>query len=200
MGTNFNSDATALWNADTGCAATNCGQTVHLFVYAGYDETSVWQEFGEMKFENKEDIPHAVWGNPNPKKPNWVAQPLRAVDLLVRGRAAVGPVLDPPGRELGHDHARDRPHIFSVGDNNNNPYVTPYHRVGSGPWDMMDRGSFNGPGGPHNRWLVPGAVRAPRWAPSTTLRIEGRHGLRARTRRCCGVNRNGLAQSGPGGR
>ena len=24
-----------------------------------------------------------------------------------------------------------------------------------GPWDILDRGSFNGPGGPHKRWLVP---------------------------------------------
>src|SRR5262249_53180636 len=41
------------------------------------------------------------------------------------------------------------------GDNNNNPYVKPYHRVGTGTWDMMDRGGFNGPGGPHSRWVVP---------------------------------------------
>ena len=39
------------------------------------------------------------------------------------------------------------------------PYVTPYRRVGTGPWDMMDRGSFNGPGGPHRRWVVPGTRR-----------------------------------------
>ena len=26
-----------------------------------------------MMFQNKEDIPHEVWGNPNPNKPNWVA-------------------------------------------------------------------------------------------------------------------------------
>jgi M6 family metalloprotease-like protein len=44
---------------------------------------------------------------------------------------------------------------FKTGDNNNNPYVQPYRRVGSGPWDIMDRGSFNGPGGPHRRWVVP---------------------------------------------
>ena len=58
------------------------------------------------------------------------------------------------GESSGHDHARDRPHRRPA-DNNNNPYATPYHRVGSGPWDILDRGSFNGPGGPHNRWLVP---------------------------------------------
>ena len=44
---------------------------------------------------------------------------------------------------------------FRTGDNNNNPYAMPYRRVGSGPWDIMDRGSFNGPGGPHRRWVVP---------------------------------------------
>src|ERR1035437_9750233 len=49
---------------------------------------------------------------------------------------------------------------FKVGDNNNNPYAAPYRRVGSGPWDIMDRGSFNGPGGPHRRWVVPAAEGA----------------------------------------
>ena len=44
---------------------------------------------------------------------------------------------------------------FRIGDNYNNPYVTPYRRVGAGPWDLMDRGSFNGPGGPHKRYYVP---------------------------------------------
>ena len=46
--------------------------------------------------------------------PNWVDEPLRAVDLVARRRAAVGPVVDPPGRELGHDHARDRPHASAL--------------------------------------------------------------------------------------
>src|SRR5580765_6133775 len=49
---------------------------------------------------------------------------------------------------------------FKVGDNNNNPYTAPYRRVGSGPWDIMDRGAFNGPGGPHRRWVVPAAEGA----------------------------------------
>ena len=33
--------------------------------------------------------------------------------------------------------------------------MQPYHRAGTGPFDLMDRGSFNGPGGPHMRWVVP---------------------------------------------
>src|SRR4030095_3402966 len=43
---------------------------------------------------------------------------------------------------------------------NNTPSVARSRRVGTGPWDMMDRGSFNGPGGPHRRWVVPAAEGA----------------------------------------
>jgi hypothetical protein len=46
-----------------------------LRIYAGYDETGVWQEFGEMKFENRDDIP-PEWGNPNTNLPRWAAHPL----------------------------------------------------------------------------------------------------------------------------
>jgi hypothetical protein len=44
---------------------------------------------------------------------------------------------------------------FSIGDNYNNSYVTPYRRTPVGPWDLMDRGSFNGPFGPHHRYALP---------------------------------------------
>src|SRR4051812_20875725 len=37
MGTNFNTDANNLWHAAANCTG-NCGATIHLFVYAGYDE------------------------------------------------------------------------------------------------------------------------------------------------------------------
>ena len=78
-----------------------------LRIYAGYDETSVWQEFGEMKFASKDDIP-AEWGNPDTTKPRWV--PTRYVPWTTwkAGRAAVGTVVGAAGRELRHDHARDR--------------------------------------------------------------------------------------------
>ena len=73
-------------------------------------------------------------------------------------------------------------HTFGLPDNNNNPYVTPYHRVGTGPWDILDRGSFNGPGGPHKRWLVPvtqgGAMEA-----GMTLWTKLQRGLVQRGRR-----------------
>lgn len=190
----FNQDATAAWNADTGCAATNCGQTVHLYVYAGYDETSVWQEFGEIMFQNKEDIPHEVWGNPNPKKPNWVAS--RYVDWTswFAGEQQWGESSIRQGESSGTITHEISHNIFSVGDNNNNPYVTPYRRVGSGTWDMMDRGSFNGPGGPHNRWQVPAQYGASMGAEHT-LRSKVGMGFVPNSA-VLRLNRNGLAQSG----
>jgi len=62
-------EADALWSADAGDIRKK--YDIVLRIYAGYDETSVWQEFGEMKFQTKEDIP-AEWGNPDPSKPPWV--------------------------------------------------------------------------------------------------------------------------------
>jgi hypothetical protein len=63
-------DCDALWMADVGKDVRKEFDAV-LRMYATYDETGVWQEFGEMKFNSKEDIP-AEWGNPNPEKPRWI--------------------------------------------------------------------------------------------------------------------------------
>jgi hypothetical protein len=125
-----------------------------LRVYASYDETGVWQEFGEMKFNTPEDIP-PEWGNPNPEKPRWI--PTRYVEWTswLAGAQQWGLSSMRQGEnsgtithELGH-------YAFRLPDLNNNPYVEPFRRVAAGPWDMMDRGCFNGPGGPHMRWVVP---------------------------------------------
>jgi M6 family metalloprotease-like protein len=152
----------ALWREEPGATNTSARALVRdggeydliLRIYAGYDETGVWQEFGEMKFETQNDIP-PEWGNPDPTKPRWV--PTRYVPWTswLAGMQQWGVASIRQGENSGtimHEIAHT---FFSVGDNNNNPYVTPYRRVGSGTWDMMDRGSFNGPGGPHTRWVVP---------------------------------------------
>ena len=151
-------DADALWMADAG-ADVRKKYDVILRIYAGYDETTVWQEFGEMKFRSRDDIP-AAWGNPDTTKPRWVTTRYVPWTSWLAGTQQWGLSSVRQGEssgtithELGHL-------IFRVGDNNNNPYVTPYRRVGTGPWDMMDRGSFNGPGGPHRRWVVPAAEGA----------------------------------------
>ena len=147
-----------------------------------------------MMFQNKEDIPRAVWGNPNPKKPNWVLS--RYVDWTswFAGEQQWGESSIRQGESSGTITHEISHNIFSVGDNNNNPYVTPYHRVGSGTWDMMDRGSFNGPGGPHNRWQVPAQYGASMGAEHT-LRSKVGMGFVPNSQ-VLRVNRNGLAQSG----
>lgn len=147
----------ALWKAAEGDLKKNYDAI--LRIYAGYDETGVWQEFGEMKFLSKDDIP-AEWGNPDTSKPRWI--PTRYVPWtswkagqMQWGLSSIrqGENSGTITHELGH-------FAFRTGDNNNNPYIQPYRRVGSGTWDMMDRGSFNGPGGPHMRWVVPAAMGA----------------------------------------
>ncbi len=146
-------DCDEIWTAAVGQDMRKDFDAV-LRLYASYDETGVWQEFGEMKFASKEDIP-AAWGNPNPAKPRWV--PTRYVPWTswLAGSQQWGLSSMRQGEnsgtithELGH-------FAFSLPDLNNNPYVKPYRRVAAGTWDMMDRGCFNGPGGPHKRWVVP---------------------------------------------
>ncbi|MEV0393777.1 peptidase M6 [Polymorphospora rubra] len=153
----FETDADALWRADAGQDIRSQFDLV-LRIYAGYDETSVWQEFGEMMFQNKEDVPDA-WGPPDPNLPNWVVSRYVPWTSWKAGSQQWGSSSMRQGESSGtitHEIA----HTFGIADNNNNPYVTPYRRVGSGPWDQMDRGSFNGPGGPHARWVVPAAQGA----------------------------------------
>ncbi len=146
-------DCDEIWMKDVGRDIRKDYNAV-LRLYGGYDETGIWQEFGEMKFNSREDIP-PEWGNPNPDKPRWI--PTRYVEWTswLAGSRQWGLSSMRQGEnsgtithELGH-------FSFSLPDLNNNPYVTPYRRVAAGPWDMMDRGSFNGPGGPHRRWVVP---------------------------------------------
>ncbi|MDZ7739161.1 MAG: hypothetical protein U5K32_08885 [Bacteroidales bacterium] len=149
-------DVDSLWRADVGDIKSDYDAI--LRIYAGYDETGVWQEFGEMKFM-KDEIP-AEWGNPDTTKPRWV--PTRYVDwtswkagMMQWGLSSIrqGENSGTITHELGH-------YAFRTGDNANNPYVEPYRRAGAGTWDMMDRGCFNGPGGPHMRWVVPPTMGA----------------------------------------
>ncbi|MGD0868167.1 MAG: peptidase M6 [Bryobacteraceae bacterium] len=151
-------DADALWAADAG-ADIKKKYDIVIRIYAGYDETSVWQEFGEMKFQTKEDIP-AEWGSPDPAGPRWVVTRYEPWTSWRAGAQQWGLSSVRQGESSGTITHEIVHFAFSVGDNNNNPYEPPYPRAGSGPWDIMDRGSFNGPGGPHRRWVVPAAEGA----------------------------------------
>jgi M6 family metalloprotease-like protein len=185
-------DADALWQKDAG-ADIKKNYDIILRIYAGYDETGVWQEFGEMKFQTKDDIP-AEWGNPDTTKPRWVATRYVPWTSWKAGAQQWGLSSVRQGENSGtitHEIA----HLtFRIGDNNNNPYIEPYRRVGSGPWDLMDRGSFNGPGGPHRRWVVPAAEGA--FMPAG-LMLRSRILLDfVRPENVLALNRNALARSG----
>jgi M6 family metalloprotease-like protein len=150
---NMDGDVNTLWRTATGDPQITQKFDLVLRLYAGYDETTVWQEFGEMKFETKEEIPDE-WGPPDPALPNWVVNRYVPWTSWGAGAQQWGLSSIRQGESSG-TITHEIVHTFGLGDNNNNPYITPYHRVGSGPWDILDRGSFNGPGGPHKRWLVP---------------------------------------------
>jgi M6 family metalloprotease-like protein len=184
-------DADALWRADKGDIKSK--YDIILRIYAGYDETSVWQEFGEMKFQTKEDIPEE-WGNPDKTKPRWVVTRYEPWTSWKAGQMQWGLSSVRQGESSGTITHEIVHFAFRVGDNNNNPYAQPYHRVGSGPWDIMDRGSFNGPGGPHSRWVVP-ATQGASMPAGLMLRSKVRFQF-LKEAEVLKLTRSGLAASG----
>jgi M6 family metalloprotease-like protein len=185
-------DCDALWTAAVGKDVRKDFDAV-LRMYASYDETGVWQEFGEMKFNSKDDIP-PEWGNPNPAKPRWVPTRYVAWTSWLAGSQQWGLSSMRQGEnsgtithELGH-------FAFRLPDLNNNPYVRPYRRVAAGPWDMMDRGSFNGPGGPHRRWVVP-PTRGAAMPAGLMVRNRLENGFIAESE-LLRLSREGLAKTG----
>jgi M6 family metalloprotease-like protein len=191
-GSRMEPDIDALWKTAEGDIKKEYDAI--LRIYAGYDETGVWQEFGEMKFLSKDDIPRE-WGNPDTSKSRWI--PTRYVPWtswkagqMQWGLSSIrqGENSGTITHELGH-------FAFDIGDNNNNPYIQPYRRVGSGPWDMMDRGSFNGPGGPHMRWVVPANMGASMPA-GLMLRNRIINGF-VPDNQVLTISREGLAKTGP---
>ncbi len=186
-------DCDQLWHADAGQNVGNDYQ-LKLRIFAGYDETCVWQEFGEMKFQTRDDI-SPEFGNPDPTMPRWAptryepwtswkaASWLWSDSAIINGECS-GSII----HEVSHA-------AFRIGDNNNNPYISPYRRVGSGPWDIMDRGSFNGPGGPHDRWEIP-VIKGGAMPAGLMLRNKIQFGF-LQPSNVVRLSRDGLAKSGP---
>jgi M6 family metalloprotease-like protein len=168
-------DANAAWRAAIGCPGTgivNCGYDFVFYVSAGHDESSTWQEFGEMLYEDRNDIPAAfgpprdAQGNPplnqlgNPM-PNWADT--RYVDWTSWRAAAnhwPNASTNPPRSSTQAEssgqsvYEHEFSHILGLPDNYNNPFAD-NERNFTGYWEMMSRGTFNGPGGTHNRWQIP---------------------------------------------
>jgi M6 family metalloprotease-like protein len=159
-GRDLRADARAAWLADVG-EEVAAGYDFTFFLNAGQDESSTWQEFGQMKFTTKEEVTEE-FGPPDEALPNWNAT--RYVDWTswqasstIWPNASSGSSLQAESSGMS-TYAHEFSHILGVGDNYNNPYSVPARRDYSGPWEMLSRGTFNGPGGPHSRWLIPGTA------------------------------------------
>src|SRR5690606_33167022 len=139
-----------------------------FWVTAGHDESSTWEEFGQMQWADREDVP-AEFGPPGATEgpvlnsagnpiPNWA--PTRYVDWTSWQAAAnhwpnAGGGTSTQAESSGLAvFAHEFSHLRGLPDNYNNPFADNIRNY-TGYWEMMSRGSFNGPGGTHNRWPVP---------------------------------------------
>lgn len=180
--------------ADVTAATASQGRDYEFrwFMHAGWDESGVWEEFGPMSFATRDDVTDSVdarvdqpLGHPEEGKADWAQTRYQRPD----GRwtswwAAKWPWANalPGVRSLQAEsdgasvYAHELSHIFGVLDNYNNPHAPNPHRSYSGPWDMLSRGTFNGPGGPHARWPVP-ATQGGTMGPHHMLRNKLRLGF-----------------------
>ncbi|WP_246075021.1 M6 family metalloprotease domain-containing protein [Nonomuraea terrae] len=156
---NLRTDGNAAWLAAVGQEVADQFDFV-FYLSAGQDESGTWQEFGMMKFPTKEDVPDEFGPEGDENLPNWSTT--RYVDWT---SWQAGSTFWPNAR-FGVDsvqtessgmgtYAHELSHIFGIADNYNNPYGVPPRRAYTGIWEMLSRGSFNGPGGPHSRWVIP---------------------------------------------
>ncbi|KAI0533858.1 hypothetical protein GGR58DRAFT_505903 [Xylaria digitata] len=160
-------DALGAWRADVGNETADAFELVFI-LSAGQDESSTWQEFGEMLFQTPEDVT-AEFGPPDDSIPNWAHT--RYVNWTSWASASViwpnaGGGSSTQAESSGMStYAHELSHLLGIGDNYNNPYSAPARRDYAGPFSMLSRGSFNGPGGPHTRWQIPaqqgGALGSP---------------------------------------
>jgi hypothetical protein len=124
-----------------------------------------------MMFQTRDDIPDAFGPprNPDGSAPlNQLGQPMpnwadtRYVDWTSWRSAAshwpnAGGGTSTQAESSGLSvFAHEFSHLRGLPDNYNNPFAD-NERNFTGYWEMMSRGTFNGPGGTHNRWQVPNA-------------------------------------------
>jgi M6 family metalloprotease-like protein len=155
-------DGLGLWRKDVGDEVADTFELAFI-LSAGQDESSTWQEFGEMKFADRDDVPDA-FGPPrdpgdNTTLANWATTRYVPWTSWVSAatiwpNAGGGSSTQAESSGMGV-YAHELSHLLDIADNYNNPYGTPMVRAYTGPWSMMSRGSFLGPGGPHTRWQIP---------------------------------------------
>ena len=170
-----------------------------FLLHAGYDESGVWLNFGQAMFKAKEDVTRK-FGAPEPDHRPWANT--RYVDWTsffaaqnIWSHALPGTLATEGESDGGSVYAHELSHVLGVLDNYNNPYAETPDRAYSGPWDMMSRGTFNGPGGPFERWTIP---------PVEGATMGSHHMLRNKVRlgfippsEAFTINREALSASGP---
>ena len=131
-----------------------------FLLHAGYDESGVWLNFGQALFPRETAVTERFGPPGSPGHRNWATT--RYVPWTsffaaqqIWSRALPGTLSIQGESDGGSTYAHELSHIFGVLDNYNNPYAENPKRAYSGPWDMMSRGTFNGPGGPFERWKIP---------------------------------------------
>ncbi|RXG44899.1 hypothetical protein VDGE_03821 [Verticillium dahliae] len=155
---NIRTDALNAWRNDVGNETVDSYDLVFI-LSAGQDESSTWQEFGPMRWESPEDVP-PEFGPPvdnatsNAARTRYVPWTSWAAAATLWPNAGGGSSTQGESSGMGV-YAHELSHLLIIADNYNNPYSDPPQRAYTGPWSMMSRGSFNGPGGPHTRWQVP---------------------------------------------
>jgi len=192
-------DALGAWRRDVGNETADSYELAFI-LSAGQDESSTWQEFGEMKFRTQAGVTDA-FGPPNDTSlPNYastryVPWTSWASASTIWPNAGAGSSTQAESSGLG-TYAHELSHLIGIGDNYNNPYGEPARRAYTGPWSMLSRGSFNGPGGPHTRWQIP-AVQGGSLGCLHTVRDKIQLGLLADNSSVLYVSRESLAESGP---
>lgn len=157
----FDAELTAASAADVTTAQIEKGDFDFRFLlHSGYDESGVWLNYGQAKFPNKEGVSEAFGAPGHPDHRNWATT--RYVPWTsffaaqqIWSHALPGALSTQGESDGGSTYAHELSHILGVLDNYNNPYAEEPTRSYSGPWDMMSRGTFNGPGGPFERNLIP---------------------------------------------
>lgn len=200
---NFRNDIRAAWAAEVGESVISSFDNV-FYVAAGQDQSSTWQEFGEMRFLNQDSVsdpfgPKAY----DPSLANWgrtryIPWTAWAASTNIWPNAVITgppPLNSTEGESSGMaTYAHELTHNLGILDNYNNPFNTVPQRAATGPWDMMSRGSFNGPGGTHTRWMIP-ATQGGSLGSQHNLRNKLKLGF-IENKNVLQLNRNGLAQSG----
>ncbi|MEH7353516.1 M6 family metalloprotease domain-containing protein [Neobacillus drentensis] len=198
---NLRSEAVAKAKADMDASGEKFD--FNFIIHAGYDESGVWQELGEMMFQNAGAVTNPfgpivgganVPGMPNSAVTRYVPWTSWYAAKSIWSSASGGTSIQGENDGMG-TFAHEFGHIMALGDNYNNPYGIPVSRTYSGPWELMSRGSFNGPGGPHTRWMVPSTLGAS--APSHhMLRNKIKQGFLSPDQ-YLSLDRDRLAETGP---